>query len=245
MTGKFFLFHFFTPALLYHTSPYFGIGSKSGIMVRRAGFVQSWWEQKGSGSAYGGGWRPNPNKPSDARFLGEPGEIHSGEKDGYRYETKIGDDGRAVMERHYTDHNKPWAHTNPHDHRIEWDEKAGFPKVQGPTNYPDGAPEFKRYSGGKGKVKITRNEAMQDLSRFDTISDFKDSLIRGGEIEFQWKGIIYNITRYQPECYAISHSRNRDTERMFATPDELLEYLASGDRLRDVITKVEVRDRMI
>ena len=30
---------------------------------------------KGGGSAYGGKWRPNPNKPQDQRFLGKPGEI--------------------------------------------------------------------------------------------------------------------------------------------------------------------------
>ena len=30
---------------------------------------------KGGGSAYGGKWRPNPNKPQDQRYLGNPGEI--------------------------------------------------------------------------------------------------------------------------------------------------------------------------
>lgn len=30
---------------------------------------------KGSGSVHGGQWQPNPDKPEDARFLGEPGEI--------------------------------------------------------------------------------------------------------------------------------------------------------------------------
>jgi len=37
---------------------------------------------------------------------------------GEKFETKIGDDGRAIKERHYSDHQKPWAHTNPHDHDI-------------------------------------------------------------------------------------------------------------------------------
>ena len=27
------------------------------------------------GSAYGGKWRPSPNKPMNQRFLGQPGEI--------------------------------------------------------------------------------------------------------------------------------------------------------------------------
>lgn len=30
---------------------------------------------KGGGSAYGGKWRPNPNKPADQRYVGTPGEI--------------------------------------------------------------------------------------------------------------------------------------------------------------------------
>ena len=74
---------------------------------------------KGGGSAYGGKWKPNPNKPADSRFLGEPGEIKRTFKDGYWVDTKIGDDGRAVMERHYTDHCRAHTgHTNPHDHPI-------------------------------------------------------------------------------------------------------------------------------
>ena len=45
---------------------------------------------KGGGSAYGGKWRPNPNKPQDQRFLGKPGEIKTTYKNGYRVDTKIG-----------------------------------------------------------------------------------------------------------------------------------------------------------
>ena len=30
---------------------------------------------KGGGSAYGGKWKPNPNKPQDKRYWGKPGEI--------------------------------------------------------------------------------------------------------------------------------------------------------------------------
>ena len=58
------------------------------------------------GGAYGGKWRPNPNKPQDQRFLGKPGEIKTTYKNGYRVDTKIGEDGRAVTERHYTDHKQ-------------------------------------------------------------------------------------------------------------------------------------------
>ena len=70
--------------------------------------------QTGMGSAYGGKWKPK--KPADERFLGEPGEIKTTYKNGYRIDTKIGEDGRAVKERHYTDKPNPKYHTDPHDH---------------------------------------------------------------------------------------------------------------------------------
>ncbi len=70
------------------------------------------WIRTGMGSAYGGKWRPNPNKPEDQRFLGTPGEIKTTFKNGYRIDTKIGEDGRAVRERHYTDHNRADKHTD-------------------------------------------------------------------------------------------------------------------------------------
>ena len=74
---------------------------------------------KGGGSAYGGKWRPNPNKPQDQRYLGNPGEIkRTIMNNGDVYKTKMGPEGRAEMERHETNHNRGDKHTNPHDHRI-------------------------------------------------------------------------------------------------------------------------------
>lgn len=49
----------------------------------------------------------------------------SGKRGGYNRETKIGEDGRAIKERHYTDKPNPKYHTNPHDHNIDWSD--GFP----------------------------------------------------------------------------------------------------------------------
>ena len=61
--------------------------------------------RKGSGSAYGGKWKPK--KPGDDRFLGRPGEIkETYNKNGEKILTKIGEDGRAVKERHFSYHNK-------------------------------------------------------------------------------------------------------------------------------------------
>ncbi len=61
----------------------------------------------GGGSAYGVQWQPSPNKPDDLRFLGEPKETKTTFKNGYRIDTKMDKSGKAVRERHYTDHKNP------------------------------------------------------------------------------------------------------------------------------------------
>jgi hypothetical protein len=79
----------------------------------------------------------NEDKTDNDRLKGESGEI----KVSKDKETKIGSDGNAEKERHYSDHGNPKYHTNPHDHDITW--KDGKPSF-GPTiNYPNGAPPFK------------------------------------------------------------------------------------------------------
>lgn len=89
------------------------------------------------------------------------------------------------------------------------------------------------------------DKSVQEQLQFASISEFKDSLVRGGEVEFQWKGIVYNVSRHQNNGSAISHSRKQETEKISFSPDELLEHPVSGDRLRDVIKQVDVRDRMV
>lgn len=200
---------------------------------------------KGGGSAYGGKWRPNPNKPHDQRFLGKPGEIKTTYKNGYRVDTKIGEDGRAVIERHYTDHKQPWAHTNPHDHPIHWDNPAGYPDLQPPINYPNGAPEFKNYGGlcFMGNTIIPANSPEQN--RFTTISDFKTCMRWHGEVEFTWNENLYCITHRSNGKISISIANQEETEKLCNTSDEVLEYMVGADRLRDVITQVTVLDRTI
>ena len=209
---------------------------------------------KGGGSAYGGKWRPNPNKPEDSRYIGSPGEIKTTYKNGYRIDTKIGSTGKAETERHYTDHHRPDKHTIPHDHKIKWDNPAEYPDPQPPINYPDGAPEFKN-CGGYFSMKNTIVPAnTPEQNRFTTISDFKDCMRWGGEVEFVWKGKHYGVfarlkkTPSSPVQILISQIRVEnylDTEKWCDTPDEVLEYMVGPDRLRDVITQVTVLDRSI
>ena len=79
----------------------------------------------------------------------------------------------------------------------------------------------------------------EEDDRFKTISEFKECMVRGGEVEFLWKGIHYSVTHYS-DSISISHSCRQDTEMQRATADEILEYMVGEDRLRDVITQVTV-----
>ncbi|WP_312644327.1 DUF4417 domain-containing protein [Hydrogenoanaerobacterium sp.] len=211
---------------------------KSGYVMRDDAYF------KGMGSTYGGAWKPSPNKPDDQRFLGKPGEKKiTFTKNGEKFETKIGDNGKAVKERHYTDHNKPWAHTNPHDHNIDWDSERGNPLPGSPINYPNDAPEFKSLTGGRYmKNMIMPNSKDQD--RFSTISEFKWCINDGGEVEFTWRGKTYDISRIGNKI-SICQALKQETEKLYDTTEELLEYLVDDNSLRDIITQVEVLYRTI
>lgn len=93
-----------------------------------------------------------------------------------------------------------------------------------------------------------------EQNRFKTISDFKWCVNGGGEIELVWKDKIYGIfpllkkTPTSPMQILITRVYVDDpgpTEMWCDTADEVLEYVIDGDRLRDIITKVDVTSRTI
>ena len=200
---------------------------------------------KGGGSAYGGEWKPS--KPEDYRLLGQPGEIKiTYAKDGTKIETKIGGDGRAVAERHYSSAPNPKYHSNPHDHKINWESpRYGIPNFEKPhinywpDEYPNGAPEFKLFGGMQVKYGLNSEED----NRFRTISEFKECIIRGGEPVFMWNGVQYGVC-FHNDGYCIAHL-DGEYEGIYHTPDDVLEYVVGNDRLRDVITQVTVISRNI
>ena len=200
---------------------------------------------KGGGSAYGGAWKPS--KPDDYRLIGKPGEIKiTYAKDGSKIETKIGEDGRAVAERHHTSSPNPKYHSNPHDHKINWESpRYGIPNFEKPhinywfDEYPDGAPEFKVY--GENYMKYMHNS--EEDNRFKTISEFKECIIRGGEPVFIWNGNAYGVC-FADTGYCIARI-DGTYEKMCSTPDSVLEYTLDGDRLRDIVTRVTVISRNI
>ncbi len=80
-------------------------------------------------------------------------------------------------------------------------------------------------------------------TNFKSIREFKDCIIRGGEPVFAWKGVCYGVC-FHGEGYCIAHEDGKG-EQLCKTPDEVLEYIVSGDRLRDVITRVTVVERSL
>lgn len=213
---------------------------KTGHVIRDDVFA------KGMGSAYGGKWKPSPNKPQDERFLGKPGEIkETNMPNGEKFSTKIGEDGRAVCERHWTDHGRSDKHSNPHDHDINWDSDRGNPLPGPPINYPDGAPEFKSYkelSKNMGERIIVPDDGRMN---FKTISEFRWCIHDGGEVEFVWNNKTYGITRDEKGVIGIYEAYKPETEKICKDVDEVLEYMIDGMRLRNIVTKVKVVMRTI
>lgn len=85
-------------------------------------------------------------------------------------------------------------------------------------------------------------------NRFKTISDFKWSMICGGEVTFEWNNILYGVYRdgmYENnEKYCICLINGEDEHR-FDSLDDLLNTFVGADRLRDIITQITVWSRNI
>ncbi len=206
------------------------------------------------GSAYGGEWQPK--KDEDKRFLGKPGEIkESQSKSGTRQLTKIGENGKAESERHFTDHGNPSKHTVPHDHRIDWSK--GFPDPSEPINYPSGAPEFKHY---KENSIMRRNIVAFDELAFESAAELKWLLSCRCEVEFIWKGKAYSITHFgghhciceghylkDGKAYNLFSHSEYDISNAFESDDldEIMNFEIEGDKLRDIATKIGIVDRTL
>lgn len=86
---------------------------------------------------------------------------------------------------------------------------------------------------------------LDDSLNFSTIADFKFCMRCGGEVEFEFHDKIYNITHSNNRNIRISEAFRQETEKICKDPDEVLEYVIDGVRLRDIITEVVITDRTI
>lgn len=100
-----------------------------------------------------------------------------------------------------------------------------------------------------------------ELYKFISISDFKQCMRQGGEVQVEWRGKRYFITwadnkiavgeRYYIGIDGKAHNFEDNSlvencmSDFFDTADEALENRIGGDRLRDIITQVEVVVRTI
>jgi hypothetical protein len=206
--------------------------------------MESYRIGKGGGSAYGGEWKPNPNKPNDMAFIGDPNSKQRHfiptKKGGYWVEGVYNEKGKADIIRHETDHGPGSGHTNPHDHKIEWVGPDNHPEWGEITSYPDGnIPDLKAYHR-KGVNFMLQYDP--EVLRFKTISDFKWSMKCGAEVVIEWKNKEFGIWS---EGNTIRITSVGMAEQRFSSADDALEYIVCGDRLRDVITQVTVIDRTI
>ena len=92
---------------------------------------------------------------------------------------------------------------------------------------------------------LTSKNSLED-NRFKSISDFKWCMYCGGEVELVWQDIHFGIVATNADRSISIYLWNQpETEQIFRTADEALNYMVGPDRLRDVITKVTVLARTI
>ncbi|WP_411677214.1 DUF4417 domain-containing protein [Caproicibacter sp.] len=219
---------------------------KSGYVVNENNENYNTIIQTGMGSAYGGTWIPHNEE--EKRFYGKPGEIKTTYigRSKIRVSTKIGKDGRAVRERHYTDRPNSKYHSNPHDHEVDWSK--GSPHLVNQKNYfsndyPGGAPEFK--AKREYRLMTVVNSNSHEENQFQGVSDFKWCVDRGGEIEFNYQGKTYGVGKTPKGLFSIWEMNNSDSERLYPSSEQLLEYIIDGKKLRRIIREIDVDYRTI
>lgn len=95
---------------------------------------------------------------------------------------------------------------------------------------------------GEGKILWISPEE----NRFQSSGEFKWCIFCGGAVEFSRRGKAYGVVRYGKDGKITAYAAGEPaSEITFDTADEALEFPINGERLRDIITKVEVTFRSI
>ena len=79
---------------------------------------------------------------------------------------------------------------------------------------------------------------------FESISDFKWSMKTGGEVEFEWKGKDYSILRVA-DGILFTEQYKPETAVTMQDIEQILDCTIDGQKLREIITKVNVIFRFI
>ena len=232
-------------------SPYLTKPDINDIIIKSYGYVC-----KGGGSAFGGEWKPK-DKNSE-RFLGEPNTIKENTvkttKGSYDVLDYYNKDGKAIAERHLTDHNKPHKHSDPHDHLVDWDKN--FPDMSSPINHTDSIiPTFEEFVSelfGKISDYITGDEKSRnnyeynpDDQKFETLGEFKFYLSCGANVGFKYNGVEYGIEGHENKFEIWIYNERFLAEDI--TLEQTLDFEFDGVKLRDFITTddVEIIERIM
>lgn len=84
--------------------------------------------------------------------------------------------------------------------------------------------------------------------RFESISDFKQSLMWGKEIEFEWNGVVHVAFRFAGKGdkeFLLGEANTDSKDVYFSSIEDVLDFEIDGQKLREVITEVDVIDRFI
>lgn len=208
-------------------------------IIIKKGYVLNECFDKGMGSAFGGKWQPK--KEEDKRLIGEPNTMAEFTTAQHKTVVKYGDDGYAILERHYTDHGFPKYHTNPHDHLISW--KDNRPDFYKQINYPNGCENLKEFR----KDYVMTQKFLDLTGDFKDTAEFKWVLDCGAEVVFEWNGKKYFVGRpstdskfWLAEAYVETPSI-----MMELSLDEVLEFELDGTKIKDLITEAEIIERTL
>lgn len=194
---------------------------------------------KGGGSAFGGQWKPKSE--ADTRLVGNPGEIKiTYDKKGTMRKTKIGEDGLAKIERHYTNHDMPKFHTNPHDHKITWENN--HPNFSREINYHDNIiPEL------KNNINYIKNmEVNMTGMAFESLSELKFCINCGSEITFSYKNNLYGIGRATEKEFYIGLCGTDTKDTLICSDiEKILDYKIENKKLRDCLNDIKIITRTL
>lgn len=91
---------------------------------------------------------------------------------------------------------------------------------------------------------VTVIHSNPEENKFETISDFKWCMKRGGEVQFEWNNKDYYITHPEGHIY-IYEPYKEETAKEYETVEEALDHIIDGQKLREIITKVTVWERNV
>lgn len=87
-----------------------------------------------------------------------------------------------------------------------------------------------------------------DSNKFETIDEFKESVLYGCEVEFKYHGKLYGITRLAVDninLYSPKENGFEEIDILLPSIDALLDYEVDGVKIREAIFDSEITGRNI